>query len=182
MKLNQQGIDLIKKFEGCYLKATRCPAGVWTIGYGHTGGVLPSHTLENEQAAMDLLMDDLDIVQNRLTHTLGKSILNENQYSALVSFVFNCGTNAFRRSTMYRCIKERKMKEAADALLMWNKATVNGEKIELKGLTRRRKAERELFLTPVENKHEQLDDVMQLLVLATKKLNKYIKEIEHENI
>jgi len=144
MKLNQKGIDLVKHFEGCYLKAYKCPAGVWTIGYGHTSGVKEGMEITKVEAEI-MLINDLNKVAIMIEKFLPKT-LNDNQFSALVSFAFNCGVGALESSTALKRIRQGDMEGAADALTLWNKATVNGKKVVLKGLVRRREAEKQLFL------------------------------------
>lgn len=138
MRINQKGVDLIKSFEGCRLTAYLCPSKVWTIGYGHTSGVKKGMTITQEEADL-FLMRDLDKYEKYVTAT--KLDLNENQFSALVSFTFNCGNGNLKK-----LIKNRTLPQIADALLLYNKS--NG--VTLNGLARRRKAERDLFLTEVE--------------------------------
>ncbi len=135
MKTSQKGIDLIKKFEGCKLKAYKCPAGIWTIGYGHTAGVKEGQTITQKQADNFLVLD-LKIYENHVNNL--KLPLNQNQYDALVSFTYNCGPGNLKT-----LVKNRTLSQIADALLLYNK----GGGVILNGLVKRRKAERELFLT-----------------------------------
>lgn len=138
MKTNQKGIDLIKSFEGCSLVAYKCPAGVWTIGYGHTQGVTEGMSISQKQAD-EYLKADIAKYEKYVEDT--KLVLNENQFSALVSFTYNCGNGNLKK-----LIANRTLPEVAEAMLLYKKA--NG--VVLNGLVRRRKAERELFLMPVE--------------------------------
>lgn len=140
MKLNTEGLALIKKFEGCKLKAYKCAAGVWTIGYGHTKDVKEGDIITKVQAE-DFLSQDLEAFEKGLRRMLIVQ-LNTNQFSALISFAFNVGLGNLQRSTLLRKVNT-KASDAAEAFLPWNKA---GGKV-LKGLTERRKAERELYLT-----------------------------------
>lgn len=140
MRTSQKGIDLIKKFEGCRLNSYRCPAGVWTIGYGHTKGVKEGGKITQAQAE-DFLKEDLKIYE-RAVEGCVKVPLSQNQFDALVSFCYNCGGEALRTSTLLRLLNEGRYFEAAEQFLRWNKA---GGKV-LAGLTRRREEERELFL------------------------------------
>lgn len=137
MKISQVGIDLIKSFEGCVLTAYLCPSNVWTIGYGHTTGVYQGQTITKEQAEQ-YLKEDIVKYENYVNNT-GLS-LNQNQFDALVSFTYNCGNGNLKK-----LIANRSLSEIAEAILLYNKSrgTV------LKGLVRRREAERKLFLTPV---------------------------------
>lgn len=143
MKISQVGIDLIKSFEGCVLTAYLCPSNVWTIGYGHTSGVYQGQTITKAQAEQ-YLKEDIVKYENYVNNT-GLS-LNQNQFDTLVSFTYNCGSGNLKK-----LIANRSLSEIADAILLYNKSrgTV------LKGLVRRREAERKLFLTPV-NTNTQL--------------------------
>ena len=135
MKTSDKGIALIKSFEGCRLTAYLCPSGVWTIGYGHTAGVTQWQTITQAQADA-FLGSDLQKYEKYVTETC--LVLNQNQFDALVSFTYNCGNGNLKK-----LINGRTLPEIADAMLMYNKS--NGK--ALAGLTRRRQAERELFLT-----------------------------------
>jgi GH24 family phage-related lysozyme (muramidase) len=143
MRTSLTGIDLIKKFEGCRLTAYKAvpTEQYYTIGYGHYGAdVAPSMTIT--QAAADaLLVKDLERFEYQVNDT-GLS-LNQNQFDALVSFTYNCGGR-----NLLQLVKNRTLDQIADALLLYNKA---GGKV-LDGLTRRRKAERELFMTGMEER------------------------------
>jgi GH24 family phage-related lysozyme (muramidase) len=141
MQINQEGLDLIKKFEGCKLEAYLCPAGVPTIGYGHTRTAeLGAVMTESEAEAM--LRDDLKKAETTVERLVTVPI-NDNQFSALVSFVFNIGVGAFEQSTLLAMLNAYASIEIVAAQFMrWNKA--DGR--ELPGLTRRRHAERALFL------------------------------------
>lgn len=140
MRTSQKGIDLIKKFEGCRLEAYKCPAGIWTIGYGHTKGVKDGQIITQEQAE-EFLREDLRIFEQAVESCV-KVPLSQNQFDALVSFCYNCGSGALKTSTLLRLLNEGKYKDASEQFLRWNKA---GGKV-LAGLTRRREEERELFL------------------------------------
>ena len=140
MKTSQKGIDLIKKFEGCRLEAYRCPAGVWTIGYGHTKGVQNGLKITQAQAE-EFLREDLRIYEQAVESCV-KVPLSQNQFDALVSFCYNCGGEALRTSTLLRLLNESKYSEAGEQFLRWNKA---GGKV-LVGLTRRREEEKEMIL------------------------------------
>ena len=151
---SQKCVDLVKAFEGFYPKAYRCPAGVWTIGYGTTiypdgRGVKPRDTCTREQAETWLVFDLRDAVVDVLD--LVKVPLNQNQFDALVSFVYNVGSDidedatpeGLGDSTLLRKLNTGDYGGAADEFLKW----VNGGGKKLPGLVRRRKAERELFLS-----------------------------------
>lgn len=147
MRINQEGLDLIKMFEGLRLEAYVDPVGIWTIGYGHIKGVKPGMTITAEEAE-DLLFNELKEYEEGVAKAV-KVALNENEFSALVSFSYNVGVGALRKSTALRRLNEGDRVGAADALEWWNKGRVNGQLTVLKGLTRRRAAEKALFLKPV---------------------------------
>lgn len=150
MTISTSGLNLIKEFEGLYLKAYKCPAGVWTIGYGHTKNVKQGEQISKERAEY-LLKQDLKECERDVEKTTLN--LNQNQFDALVSFTFNCGAGNLKK-----LIHNRNKQQIADALLLYNKA--NGK--ELTGLTRRRKAERELFLKPVNNTNNNTKTNLQI--------------------
>ena len=148
MKTNRAGIELIKSFEGLRLNAYLCPAGVWTIGYGHTSAagepaVKPSMKISAQDAA-DILVQDLVKYEAAVSKALTRNP-NDNQFSAMVSLCYNIGPGAFASSTVVRRFNAGLLQEAADAFRMWNKG---GGKV-LPGLVRRRDEERALFLAPV---------------------------------
>ena len=139
--INEQGLALIKKFEGCQLEAYLCPAGVPTIGYRHTRSVELGQVI-SEAEADALLREDLVSAEDAVDWLVTVSI-NDDRFSALVSFVFDVGTSAFEKSTLLSLLNANaEMDIVANQLLRWNKA---GDR-ELSGLTRRRQAERALFL------------------------------------
>lgn len=140
--INQEGLELIKVFEGCELKAYRDAVGVLTIGYGSTGGHVKAGMTITRVEAEQLLREDLQRFEVGVDQRLGDIEVTDNQFSAMVSLAFNIGLANFSGSSVLRRILAGNVQGAADAFLMWNKA---GGK-ELKGLTRRRAAERELFL------------------------------------
>lgn len=148
MKTSQNGIDLIKRFEGLELESYRDIAGIWTIGYGHTGPEVGIDQHISEQEAEALLRHDL-VSREKAVSGLVNVPLNQFEFDALVSFVYNVGIGAFTRSTARRRLNKGDREGAADALTWFNKATVQGVLRPVAGLTRRRAAERSLFLTPI---------------------------------
>ena len=134
---------LIKEFEGLRLTAYLCPAGVWTIGYGHTKGVKRGMKIDQAQADRLLDIDLIDVA--RSIRQLVKVYINDNQAQALVSFVFNIGSGAFEKSTLLRKINNRDFLAASLEFRKW----VYAKGTKLPGLIRRRKAEKELFNEPV---------------------------------
>lgn len=138
MKISEAGIKLICKWEefrGC---AYVCPAGLWTIGYGHTDRVKPTDKIDLAQGEA-YLRKDLEIVERCLNSLAIK--LNQNQYDALCSLIFNIGIGNFLRSTLLKCLQAKQYDKASAEFLKWRKA--NGK--VLKGLEARRKDEQELF-------------------------------------
>ena len=140
MKLSEHGKELIKSFEGFRLTAYKDGGGVWTIGWGHTGSdVTPGRSITQERA--DFLFD-ADIIEfEEGVNSLVKVPLTQNQFDALVSFAYNCGGDALENSTLLRLLNEGEYVRAAAQLPRWNKD--NG--VVVKGLVRRRAAERQLF-------------------------------------
>ncbi len=132
--------QLIKQFEGLYLKAYVCPAGKLTIGWGHI--VLPGEPkiITIEQAEMYL---SADVKKAESVLRVVKVPINDNQKSALISFIFNLGAGAFSTSTLLKMLNKKDYTGASDQLLRWVYA--KGKK--LPGLVRRREAERKLFLS-----------------------------------
>lgn len=139
VRISQKGIDLIKKYEGCRLTAYKCPAGIYTIGYGHTNAVKKGQKITLKQAE-DFLREDVKKFESGVLRAVSAP-LTQNQFDALVSFCFNCGLGAFKTSTMLKKLNARDYAGAAKEFLRWNKS--NG--VVLNGLTRRRKAEKALF-------------------------------------
>jgi len=149
MKTSDRGINLLKNFEGLELEAYQDIAGIWTIGYGHTGPDVRPGMQITEREAEALLRRDLTSREDAVSRLSGVS-LNQNEFDSLVSFIYNVGAEAFRRSTVRRRLNRGDRLGAADAITWWNKATIQGVLREVHGLTRRRAAERALFLTPTE--------------------------------
>ena len=141
MKTSPKGITLIKEFEGLRLKAYKCPGGVWTIGYGHTTGVKPGMVISEAQAEEDLKADL--IAFERYLNGLGLA-LNQNQFDALVSFIYNVGTGNFSNSTLLRKVRANPRDNSImDEFLRW----VYSKGRVLPGLQRRRLAEMKLYFS-----------------------------------
>ena len=168
MNINKEGLDLIKSFEGCRLVAyddlqpnktitsMSQVKGTLTIGYGHTAGVTVGQVISKDQAE-NMLKSDMKKYEKYVTDNV-KLELNENQFSALVSFTYNCGVGNLRT-----LVKGRTADQIANAIPLYNKASGK----VLNGLVRRREAERQLFLKPVSNS-----------VAVTKKTNEEVaKEV-----
>lgn len=147
---SDNAVELIKAFEGYHnarpdgtVSAYRCPAGKWTIGWGSTRGVRSGMNITRAEAER-LLRRDMDECLAAVRRYI-KVPLTVNQTDALVSFVFNLGEGNFRSSTLLRKLNAGDYDAVPTELAKWNKATVNGRKVALKGLTRRRAAEAALF-------------------------------------
>jgi len=144
MKISPAGLELIKAHEGLRLKAYKCPAGVWTIGYGSTGPHVRPGLVITDKEAVDLLIRDVarfEAAVNRLV----KVPLNQNQFDALVSFVFNVGVGAFEKSTLLRLLNGGRYEAVPAQLMRWTKAKGR----ELPGLVKRRRDEGTLWATPI---------------------------------
>lgn len=146
MKTSSNGVSLIKSFEGCKLKSYKCPAGVWTIGYGHTAGVKKGDIITQEQAD-EYLRNDLVTYENAVMKYNNIYDFNQNQFDALVSFTYNCGIGNLKNLTQSG---KRTIAQISAKLLLYNKA--GG--VVLRGLQRRRAAEKELFDTPIKSDKE----------------------------
>lgn len=141
-KISEKGLNLIKQFEGCRLRAYQCSAGVWTIGYGHTAGVRQGQTITQAQAEEYLKQDcrKFENYVNNKAYVPVTAQLNQNQFDALVSFAFNCG-----QGNLKTLCAGRSTAQIAAALPKYNKAAGK----VLSGLVRRRVAEQKLFNTAV---------------------------------
>ncbi len=135
MNISENGINLIKKFEGCSLSAYKCPRGVWTIGWGHTAGVKQGDRITQEKAD-ELLKKDLKVFEAHVSNIV-KIPLKQNQFDALVSFCYNCGAANLRK-----LVSNRNTAQIAAAIPLYNKS---GGKV-LAGLVKRRAEEKSLFL------------------------------------
>lgn len=145
MNISQKGIDLIKKYEGLRLEAYLCPAGVWTIGYGHIAGVKKGMKITAEQAE-EYLKSDLAKFEKLVMRYDYKYHWNQNEFDALMSFALNNGS--IGPLTKYG---SRSRKTIAKKILEYNKAkNSEGKLVVLNGLVKRRKEEQALFLKPME--------------------------------
>ena len=142
MKISQAGVDAIKAFEGLRLDAYKCPAGIPTIGYGSTGSHVSMGMSITEEYAEVLLREDIERFE-RCVNEYVTVELTQHMFDALVSFAFNLGCGALKRSTLLKRVNVNRKEDAANEFLRWDKA--GGRK--LAGLTRRRNEEREMFLS-----------------------------------
>ncbi len=169
MAISKNSIDLIKHYESIHdgnlkelgIQPKLDPVGIWTIGWGHaivdpvSGQFVKGKENErkardlfpgfDQRQAEDLLVRDLAAYESAVRKTV-KIKLNDDQVGALVAFAYNVGISGFNNSSALRLLNENKIAEAGNKLLAWNKGTVNGQKVELKGLTYRRMSERDLLV------------------------------------
>lgn len=151
MQTSERGINMIIAFEGMELNAYKCPAGVWTIGVGHTGDVdgipVKRGMLITQAQAKELLKKDLAKAEKVINSQPFAERLTQGQFDALASFIFNVGSGAFQTSTMRKklCLGAA-AEEVAAEFRKWVYGTVNGKKEKLAGLVARREKERECFL------------------------------------
>lgn len=175
--VNKAGIDLIKSFEGLFLKPYLDPVNIPTIGYGtikypNGKAVTMKDRAITEGEATDYLIHEVEEKAHNVTR-MTKVKLNDNEFAALVSFAYNVGWPALEKSTLMKLLNSGADRTAvADQFLRWNKA---GGK-ELAGLTRRRQAERSLFLQPVvESNSEHLPSGP-----SDDEINDKLKQLEDE--
>jgi lysozyme len=140
-EINQTGLEIIKSFEGLFLEAYQDVVGVWTIGWGATEGIRPGMKITVAEAEA-LLKKELGKFEAAVADFV-KVKINDDQFSALVCFSYNVGAHALLKSTLLQLLNQGKYQEAAEQFLRWDKA---GSKSYL-GLSRRRRAERSLFLS-----------------------------------
>jgi len=139
MNISQEGLALIKKFEGCRLKAYRCSANVLTIGYGHTGGVKEDDNISQPEAD-ELLKEDIAKFEEYVNDNVIVE-LKQYQFDALVAWTFNLGPGNLRESTMLKKLNDADYASVPFEMRRWNKA--GGKTLD--GLIRRRQAEGLLF-------------------------------------
>ena len=139
MFISNKGLDIIKHFESLQLKAYKCSANVWTIGYGHTKNVKEGDRISEDQANYFLMQDLYSVERAIIRHV--KTEINQNQFDALCSLIFNIGITAFKDSTLLNKLNNNDFNGASNEFKRWNR--VNG--IVMRGLIRRRQAEQDLF-------------------------------------
>lgn len=139
--------ELIRQFEGCKLTAYKCPAGVWTIGWGHTAGVKEGQKWTQAQADVTLMKDAEASLKKALTLSPVLAEASPGQQAAVADFVYNCGEKNYRNSTFRRDVDRLDFQAAKKSILLWNKARnpKTGMLRPLAGLTRRREAEARLL-------------------------------------
>ena len=139
MQISQEGIALIKKFEGCELEAYKCAAGVWTIGYGSTKGVEEGNIITQEEAD-NLLLEEMHEYEGYINDMVTVD-LKQNEFDSLVSWVFNLGPSNLSSSTLLSRLNNKVWDDVPNQIKRWNKA---GGQVR-QGLVRRREAEALLF-------------------------------------
>jgi lysozyme len=139
MKLGEKGTEILKYFEGCKLTAYQDSVGVWTIGYGHTKGVYDGMTITQDEAEQ-MLLTELEEYEGYI-ESMVTVPLTQNQFDALVVWIYNLGPTNFRNSTLLKELNAGNYNAAGQEITRWNKA---GGKV-LAGLVKRREAEAELF-------------------------------------
>lgn len=169
MNISDKGIELIKKFEGCRLTAYRCPAGVWTIGYGHTLNVRPGDKITQKQAD-EYLREDLKRFESHVSSYNSKYMWTQSEFDALVSFAFNIGN-----ITGLTSAGSRSKKQIADAMLLY----VRAKGVVLPGLVTRRQEEHDLFVsegTPKKSNDEIALEVIEGLWKNGRERTKLLKD------
>lgn len=141
MELSTKIKEKIKAWEGCRLTAYRCPAGVWTIGYGHTTGVTAGMKI-TQQEASTMFEKDIKQFSDQVRRTIGTVTLNNNQFDALVSLAYNIGIGRLSKSELLKKVKANPDDPTIRAeFARYVYATSNGVKRRLTGLVRRRTEE-----------------------------------------
>lgn len=162
MKISKQGIDFIKKHESLRLEPYYDVAGLLTIGYGHL--IKPSEYFDkiSEQEAELILKNDLAVSEQAVNqYAVQYAKLDQNQYDALVSLVFNIGTGNFKSSTVLeRIVSGRTKEEIVEAWKWWNKATINGQKQVVQGLLNRREEETQFYLSFPKKKDDSSNTII----------------------
>ncbi len=139
MNISNEGISLIKKFEGCELESYQDAVGVWTIGYGHTKNIKEGMTISKEQAD-NMLLNELDEYCEYVEKAVDVT-LKQCEFDALVAWTYNLGPTNLNESTMLKKLNNKEYQDVPHEIKRWNKA---GGKV-LQGLIRRREAESLLF-------------------------------------
>tara|TARA_Y100001951_G_scaffold96929_1_gene96189 strand:- start:21 stop:473 length:453 start_codon:yes stop_codon:yes gene_type:complete len=139
MKISEEGISLIKNYEGCRLEAYQDSVGIWTIGYGVIKGVKEGDKI-NQEEADHLLQEELPEYEGYINDMI-KVPLEQCQFDALVCWVYNLGPNNLKDSTLLKVINEKNYEDVPEQIKRWNKA--GG--VVLAGLVKRRAAEADLF-------------------------------------
>lgn len=162
MKASKDALDLIKEFEGFRAKAYKCPAGKWTVGYGHTGDVKEGDLITEDRASKILAKDVGDA--EKAINTYVTVTLSQNEFDALISLVFNIGIGAFIKSTLLKKLNKSDFDGAAREFLRWDKVN----KKPNRGLARRRAAEMQLFTSGAKDEMPQAVDSPDKPIIQTR--------------
>lgn len=148
MKLSNKGLNLIKQFEGLVLKPYKAvPTETYlTIGYGHYGSDVKEDVKITKEQAEQMLIKDTEKFEG-IVNSLVTVSLNQNQFDALVSFVYNVGSDNFKKSTLLKKLNSKDYVEAGNEFSRWNKS---GGKVYA-GLVKRRVSEMQLFMKPIQS-------------------------------
>ena len=141
-----EAVDLIARAEGLRLDAYQDVAGIWTIGRGHTGADVRAGMEITISRADALFLADVSNTARAVQSLLSGCATRECELGAMVSLAYNIGTAAFARSTVLRAHRRGDRESAARAFALWNQATVNGRKVQVAGLVRRRAQEAALYM------------------------------------
>ena len=147
MKISRNGLYLIESFEGFRAKAVSLPDGRYTIGFGHAATAREGMVINREQAEQLLLWDLIPVEE--AVRSLVHAPINQNQFDALVSFIFNIGIEKFKESDILKYLNQGQMVNAAMAMNLWRRSIINGREILVDALIRRRAHEIAMFLEPV---------------------------------
>lgn len=144
--------EFIKSWEGFRLKAYRDSAGIWTIGYGSIiyddQRPVKKGDVITQQKADQLIEKEISSKSAKVNAALGDTRVNQNQFNALVSFAYNVGVGALLSSTLLKRVRENPTdSKIRSAFMMWNKAHVNGKLVAIRGLTKRRATEADLYFS-----------------------------------
>jgi len=183
LRISSNGVKFITKWEGLKLSKYLCPAGKWTIGVGHV--ILPHENISDtitKERAESILRSDLV----RFEKAIKKFItvrLNQNQFDALVSFIFNTGEGGIRNTSVQSTVNEQKFSEVPEKLQMWSKMRQNGKLVVSQGLLRRRMSESELFMLSVPEPpsmifHLWTKESLKVVQAVLTELNFYDKSID----
>jgi RHS repeat-associated protein len=146
MSVSQQGLEFIARFEGFSSTAYNDVAGLPTIGYGHLIKAGENFSTITKQEALDLLRQDLANAEKAVNKSATNPCLTQSQFDALVSFAFNLGSGALKKSSLFKDVNQGRFSSVEEDLLRWNKARVNGTLTPILGLMERRLAEGLLFI------------------------------------
>lgn len=165
MYLSKKGKNFIQSLEGLKLQAYRDQAGIPTIGYGTTNGVKMGMTITQKEADT-LFLRDLIKFENAM-YELIKVSINQNQYDAMVSLMYNIGIANFKASTLLMLVNQSRFSEAATQFEKWVYVTVNGQKVVSKGLQNRRAKEKQLFLEEKPKMFSKINEYINSYIVRT---------------